>query len=355
MGDRWPGLALPAVETSLKRQASLACVALVPLLVLGLAARPVVAQSTVYGAIESLDDELGTITLLLPPKHEPRQFNLAKANLPVANALGKPLKLTDLHQKQRVALQLDEADDVAAIRLDDNVLWAYIVKTDVKARQLLVKFGRTERLLSVPAAVEVLRDGQKTDLNDLAVGQGIKAIFAADEQTLAQIQCGKGISGVSPYHRWILQSGISLKVDQANRKFQIVTTSQPIKLEDYTFDRDAMLRLFHSSYLLRTTGMAAFHPFCKVSFYYESDSKEVVQISALVPTLVRCRVESVERDARRLTVQTGEKTPPLNVAADAMFRNQKGLATWADVRAEGLVTCGLSLDNREVVYVYIWD
>lgn len=162
--------------------------------------QPCAAQQTVYGAIESLDVDLGTITLLLPPKHEPKQFNLAKPNLPATNALGQPLKLAVLREKQRVALTLDEADDVAAIRLDDNCLWAYVMKVEAKEQQLAIKFGHVQRTLSVPAKTAVLLDGEKVDLSDLKVGQGIKAIFAPD-QTLVQIQCGKGISGVSPYHR----------------------------------------------------------------------------------------------------------------------------------------------------------
>lgn len=318
------------------------------------ASQPCSAQQIIYGAIESLDTELGTITVLLPPKHEPKQFNLAKPDLPTTDALGKPLKVNTLREKQRVALTLDEADDVAAIRVDDNVMWAYALKIDPKEQQLDIKYGRVDRKLEIPAGTPVLIDGEKAALTDLKAGQGIKAIFAADQQKLLQIQAGKGISGVSPYHRWINESGILLKVDQEQKKFQMVTTTERIGIWDYDFYPDAILRLAQSSYLLRTTDVSNLHPYCKISFYYESDSKKVVQVTALVPNLTRKRVEAIDREKRTVTIMVDDKMKTLPVADDAMIRNGKGLTNFGDVEPQGLINCGLTLDCREIVYLYVW-
>jgi Cu/Ag efflux protein CusF len=319
-----------------------------------LSAECCLAQTTAYGILEELDRDIGTITVLLPPKYEAKQYNLSKADLPVSNALGGAVKLADLRDKQRVALLLDDAEDVAAIRVDDNCLWAYVIKVDVATRQLTVKYGHIQRSLPVPADAVMLHDGAKSALDTLKVGQGIKAVFA-EQNRLVQIQTGKGISGVSPYHRWGHQSGVLLKIDHDKKTLQILTLQERFKIEDYEFQPDAILRLTHSSYLLRTTGIDELHAHCKLSFYYESDTKKIVQVSAMAPTIIRRKVDALDRAARRITIEVDGKPLQLSVPKDAMIRTPNGLANWEDVDQGALVTCGLTMDNREAVFLYLWE
>lgn len=318
-------------------------------------ANPVAAQQIVHGTLEELDRELGTITVLLPPKYEPKQFNLSKPDLPVHNALGKALKLTDVREKQRVALSLDDVEDVAAIRVDENCLWGFILKTDQANRQITLKYGHIQRVLHVPADVPVLHDGAKDKLEGIQIGQAIKAVFAGEPARLVQIQTGKGISGSSPYHRWQHQSGVLLKIDHDRDALQILTLQERFKIEDYEFYPDAILRLTHSSYLLRTTGIDELHAHCKLSFYFETDTKKIVQVTALVPALARRKIASLDPASRRITIEGEDAKMSYQVAKDAMIHTSKGPARWEDVELGALISCGLSLDGREVLYLYLWD
>lgn len=332
-----------------------ACLIGLILSVLSLLAPAARGQSTTaYGLIEDLDRDNGTLTLLLAPKQERKEFSLAGRDLPVTDAIGQPLQLADLAARQRVALQLGSDSDVTAIRREDECQWGYVVEVRPEKRELVFKEGHLQRTLAVPDRAVLRIDGQEGQFTDIKTGQGIKAVFAPDRRTLLQLQVGKGI-GSSPYYSLKHQDGVLLKVDHQRRTIQVIVRGERYTVEEYEYQPEALLRLTHSSYQLRTTDIAALQPYCRIFFYYESDARKVVQVSAEVPVLVRRKAEAVDRSGRQLKINANGSAEQLRVATDAMIRTPAGLGRWEDVAKGDLVSCGLSLDGREIVFVYRWD
>lgn len=313
------------------------------------------APPTLLGTIAAIDAATGSLRLTHYSMMKPRELSLARADLPVTDALGKPLKLTDLGPRQRVVVQLGPDGDVIAIRREDPCRWGLVVAVEPAERRLRVQEGYTERQLQVPPEAVVLVDGQKADLAQVEANKAFKAILAPDQRTLLQLECGKGVSSSNPFCKQLSERGILMKIDHDRHTFQILTQEGRFVLQDWEFRPWSAVLWMHSSYRLRSTDIQTLQPYCKVNFQYESDTRQVNRVIAEVPILARRRVTGVQTAERWLTLDTAEQAQKFPVAADVTVRTPEGPGKWDDVAVDVLVSAGLSLDGKEVLYLYLWD
>jgi hypothetical protein len=313
----------------------------------------------VFGVVDSVDAEAGVVSVITPASKEPRKLNLLKRDLPVTHASGDALTLESLRPGQRIMLRLDQDEEyVVAIRVDADCLWGSLAQIDTDKKTLVVRCGgyNTQTIVVTPD-VRLLRDGEPVQLQDLKAAQSVTLVFAPDHRRLLQIQSGRGHSGTSPYGRPAPGGGLLVAVDHARKRLQLITLTERYQHQELEYDEWTDMNLVYSSYHLRDADIHDLRAPCRVSFYYDRDTRRLCSLQVDVPRLVRRTVAKFDRERRKLTLLLDDdQTEEFDVAADAkIMRGYQPTGSLEDVKEGNPVQAGLSLDNKVVIFLQLLD
>lgn len=315
-------------------------------------------EKEIFGTLQALDPETGTVSISRL-RAQDKAFSLQKRDIPVADAAGARLKLTDLKKHQRVALTIASADDeeVVAIRLESDLDWGVITKVDVARKELIANFSQTPRPLKITPKMRVSIDGKTgaaADLSELKPwSHGVKMLLTPDRSTIQEMWINKGKYHSNPYCQRSWVSGFLVRHDPAKKTLSLVTTDryQPMEFE---YDSWTQLRLVHGFSNLRDVPITQLISPSRVQIAYESDNRRTGAIDLEVPTAGRRHITAINQATRKISLEASDDNPAEEfvVAADArIVRQGKEMCTLADVKANYVAFLGLSLDQKEVLYL----
>lgn len=306
------------------------------------------------GTVRFFDAKTGQINIKSQFSENILALSLVSREIPVTNALGEKLKLTDVREELRVTAKIRGEDEVAALKIDGPYLYGVIKRLDPDDRTVVVKDVYGEKTIRIPEAAKVIISGEPGSLRDCKVGGGIQFLMTLDKKTILQVHAGKGIQGRDPLLRVTRFQGMLVEIDHAKRQAQMVVQNADAGLvKTYDVSPDAYLRLLYHLKPIEEVGLDQFSKWVKVYYFVDRDTNRIVNMDAELPVMIRRKVMKLEGDA--LTVEDEHKEKKLTLAANIKVLTPKGEGKVADVAANRIVNCGLSLDRSRVLVVYLWD
>lgn len=314
-------------------------------------------QKEIRGTLQTLDAQVGTLTIAQPPRGEEKTFSLSSRDIPVADAAGARLTLSDLKKLHRVALTTSADDDIVAIRLESEFDWGVVTDVDVARREIIANISHTPRPLRITPKMRVSLDGNDASTINLADvkpwSHGVKVLLTPDRTGIQEMWIERGKHHSNPYCRRPTVTGFLVRHDPVAKSLTLVTTDRYQTME-FEYDSWTQLRLVHYFQTLRNVPIDQLRSPCKASIGYDSDTKRVGVISLEVAMVYRRHVAAIDLQARQLTLAASEEGPAERfvIAADArIVRQGKKQSTLTDVKENYLVSLGLSPDQQEVLYL----
>ena len=308
------------------------------------------------GMIRQVDAKTGAITLKPLYDVTLREFNLASKDVPVTNALGQVLKVADLREELRVIVKLRDDEEIAAIRVDGPYHFGVIKSVNAANRTVSFKDVFGDRTVAIPVDVKIIIKGASGSLADCKVGEPIQMLLSLDKKTILQVQAGGATLSRDPYLRINRSAGIIVDLDRAKRKVQIMQQSLDYGImKSYDLSSDAYLRLMYKLDPLKEVEFDQVAKWTKVSYCVDRDTGKVVNIDAELPFMSRRKVVKLEPMARKITVTEDGIEAVLDLDDAVTVRTPRGEGKLADVIADSIVNCALSLDRSKVLLLYLWD
>ncbi len=310
-------------------------------------------EKDVCGTLQSIDVDKGTITVTLPPYNKPQTYNFSRREIPIHHPLGQALKFEDLRPKSRLNLRLNTIEDVVSMRDDSDYEWGTVLAVDPDKKEFLARCGHAFKTLKIDDIPFRFND-EKGAIKNLKPMQGIKLILAPDRQKVVEIRAGKGVASGNPYCRFINQSGYLLKKDDARKIIQIGSLGDRTRILEFTYDAWTGVRLVVTAHVLRTISMDVVNPPGKVILHFESDRQRISALDVDVPIINRCVVKSYDKEKRALTILTDQEgnAETIPIAADVtMVKDGVRVEPFKEIMEKRLVTLGLSLDQKEILFV----
>ncbi len=336
------------------------CLAL--LLVLPLASIAAAQEKEIFGTLQSLDAELGTVSISQPPKGQEKSFNLFKKEIPITDSFGMRLKLTDLKKLHRLALITSADEDVVAIRVESNFDWGVVTQVDATRNELIANLSHMPRAVKITPQMRVSLDGKTGSAVDLRNvkpwSHGVKILLTPDRTAIQEMWITKSKYHTNPYSQRISITGFLVRHDPEKKTLSLITSDR-YKSVEFEYDSWTQLRLVHYTYTtLRNVPVSQLQSPAKVIVGYDSDTKRATSITLDVPMVLRRTVAAVDLATRKISIEASEEGPAEDflIAADAkILRLGKAPSALADVKVKSIVSLGLSLDQKEVLYVSFAD
>ncbi len=308
------------------------------------------------GAIIALDGKTGTLTLHQLMTDKQHTFSLAAMDLQVTDPLGRKLKLDDLREELRVTAMLRNEAEVVGLRVDGPYQNGMIKTIDKVSQSVTLKGVFGETTYRIPESAKVIVGGKDGSLKQLKAGDAMQVLFALDKKTILQVQIGKGVHSRDPYLRVVRFYGILTELDHAKRRVQVfVQSTDAGVIKTYEVSPDAQLRTMYHLKPVSDVGFEQFSKWVKVYYFVDRDTGKIVNMDADLPIMVRRKVVKFDGGTRKLTVEDELKEKTFDLAADVKVMQPKGDGKLADIAANRIVNCGLSLDRSRVQVVYLWD
>jgi hypothetical protein len=314
-------------------------------------------QKEILGTLQALDAKVGTIAISQPPLGNEKTFSLLNKDIPVTNSLGARLKLTDLKKHHRLVLTIANDEDVLAIRLESDLDWGVLTGVDAARNELMANMSHTPRPLKITPKMRVWIDGKigsAANLKELKPwSHGVKVLLTPDRSEIQEMWINRGKYHTNPYCRRIAVAGFLVRHDPVKQNLALITTERYQQME-FTYDSWTQLQLVHHFQTLRNVPISKLTSPCKVQIGYDSDTKRAGVIKLELPTISRREVAAIDPETRKLSLAAAEESPAevFFVAADAkIVRDGKEPSKLADVKANYVVSVGLSPDQKEVLYL----
>ncbi|MSU76750.1 MAG: hypothetical protein EXS16_01515 [Gemmataceae bacterium] len=325
-----------------------------------LPARLTVAQDEklkdVKGTIRAIDLKTGSLHMQLLYADRQQPFNLGAKELPVFDAIGRPLKLADLRTELRIAAKVRGDDEIAAIHVDGPHRHGTVKKVDVPGRILIVKDPIAEKVISVPVEAKVVALGADYPFEKLKVGDLVQVTYSVDGKTVLKVQTGKGTHMRDPFLRITRYFGIITELDKSKSEASIMVQSIDAGIiKTYPISPSAYLRMMYHTKPVKEISHEQLGKWVKAHYFVNRDTGSIVNIDAELPVLVRRKVVSIDREAKTLTVEDELKEKKLNLASDVRIWTPKGEGRLAEIAAGRIVNCALTLDRGQVQLLYLWD
>jgi len=314
-------------------------------------------EKEILGTLRSLDPEVGVVSLSLPPDGQEKTLSLFKKDIPVTDAAGARLKLTDLKRHHRIALTISSDEDVVAIRLESDVDWGVITHVDVAGKELLANMTQTPRPLKITPKMRVSLDGKTgtaVDLNEVKPwSHGVKVLLTPDRTAIQEMWINKARYHSNPYCHRTTVTGFLVRHDPEKKSLSLITTDryQPMEFE---YDAWTQLRLVHYFQTLRHVPIGQLQTPSRASISYESDNRRTGVISLEAATVSRRHVTALDLETRKISLAASDTNPAEDflIAADARILHQgREPRMLADVKVGYLVSLALSLDQKEALYL----
>lgn len=309
-----------------------------------------------YGSLKSIDAANGTITIQPRELNQPKTLNLFKKDLPITDVYGQKLKLEDLKVKSRLALTTKD-DDVLSICDESNYEWGVTIGYDLDKKEYVARFGNGVHKIKDTPELAVFHHEEKASLADFKPKQSVRVTLSPDRSKPIEIRYGKVSVNGNPYAKVVNHSGFLLKKDAQKKTVMVALIGERHEAFDLHYDAWTSVRLFYSTYLLGYAKMEDVNPYCRINFYYEIDRERLTSLNVDVPIISRHRVAAIDHAKRTITIVTNEegKKETFPVSADVRVLNDTNAGNWTDAKEKSLVTVGLSLDQKEVIFLSIHE
>jgi hypothetical protein len=311
----------------------------------------------VKAVVQSVDANVGTITVLLESgaglakSERIKTFNLARADLPITDGAGKPLKLTDLETDRRVFLKFD-GDDVQAIRVAPPTFFGQLSRLDKASRTVVVTSKIGTRTIQLPMTAKIIDHGQPANFDDLKTGVNAIVYYSEDQKAVLELHSGKGLM---PLVKLVKAVGYMIDVDRDKHTAQIFINFQggdSSVLRETRLAKDATFSLMYQYRPYRDITLKEVGRGLKANFWMDTSTRRLVHVEIEMPTLGRRMVKSVDAAKREIVLEDSEGEKKLQVAASARITFTDGRrGRLEDVEPGMFVNCGLGADRKHVEVV----
>ncbi|MSU79655.1 MAG: hypothetical protein EXS16_16400 [Gemmataceae bacterium] len=307
--------------------------------------------------MQSLDPELGTLSVSQPPKGQAQSFSLVKKDLPITDSSGARLKLTDLKKHDRMVLTTFNDEDVIAIRVESNFDWGVVTHVDVARNELIANLSYMPRPVKITPQMRVSLDGKTGSAVDLREvkpwSHGVRVLLTPDRTGVQEMWITKGKYHGNPYGHRISVTGFLVRHDPVKKTLSLITSDR-YQIVEVAYDSWTQLRLVQNFNTLGNVPVSQLQSPAKVIIGYDSDTRRTTSINLEVPMVLRRHVAAIDLATRKISLEASGDSPAedFRIAADAKItRLGKELCVLADVKVKYIVSLGLSLDQKEVLYL----
>lgn len=311
---------------------------------------------TLYGTLVAIDPKVGTLSLsMMQPKPLVKNFNLADMKLPVTDGLDQQVPLDSLKKNARLAVRIgkDNDDEILAIRDESNIDIGAITGIDLKKSEITTKCGYAQRVLRITPELPIVIDEQPAPINKLKA-TSVDLVLNPERTKVVLVRQGKGMHYGNPYCRYENQAGFLLSRDDAKKTISLITLNERYKPLELNIDAWTHVRLMYSSWTLRDAPVDLIQPYVKMSLYYESDRKRVSTIAIEVPHITRRPFEAMDAKARSITILVDDnQRESFTIAEGTMVLRDYQPIRLEQVPMKGLMTVGLSMDQKEVLFIHL--
>ncbi len=310
----------------------------------------------VKGTIRAIDLKTGSLHMQLLYSDRQQAFNLGGKDLPVLDAIGRPLKLTDLRTELRIAAKVRGEDEIVSVHIDGPHLHGMIKKVDKVGRTLTVKDPIAEKVITVPAEAKVVALGADYPFADLKIGDPVQITYSVDAKTVLRVQTGKGTHLRDPYLRITRFYGIIADLDKSKSEVKMMTQSTDAGLiKTYPISPHAYLRMMYHTKPVKNIGSEQLGKWVKAYYFVDRDTGSIVNIDAELPVMLRRKVVRLDRESKSIVVEDELKEKTLPLASDLQVWTPKGEGRLAEIAEGRIVNCALTLDREQVQLLYLWD
>jgi RNA polymerase sigma factor (sigma-70 family) len=151
----------------------------------------------IQGLLKAIDVKVGTITIESVSRDRnttEKSYNLAAKDIKVSTTVGQAVTLTDLSAGLHVHLQLKEATDVTAIRVDAPSLTGFVAQVDAAKKTITIATGGREATvnttLDVADNARMAINGRAGKLDDVQLRQPVQVMLSLDKKTVLALQSG---------------------------------------------------------------------------------------------------------------------------------------------------------------------
>ncbi len=246
---------------------------------------------------------------------------------------------------------------MVAIRRESDLDFGVVTQVDVARSELIANLSQTPRPLKITPQLRWSIDGKPGSaaaLSDVKPwSHGVKVLLTPDRAAIQEMWINKGKYHSNPYCHPISVTGFLVGHDPARKSFSLITTDR-YQVMEFAYDAWTQLRLVHAFQALRYAPISQLKTPCKAQIAYDSDTRRTGIIHLEVASVSRRRVASVDSAMRKLSLEATDESPAEDflVAADArIVRDGKEPSQLADVKAQQVVSLGLALEQREVLYL----
>jgi hypothetical protein len=333
------------------------CVCAIGIFLLLAPARGEEGKKEVRAVVEEIDAEVGTITVILADAGKSRAdrirtYNLARRDLPVTSGAGKPSRLADLKQEDRVVLNV-LGEDVTAIALAPPQLFGPVIKIDPERRTLEIRSKLGERTVTVPTSAKILGPGAELRFEELKPGSLVLVEFAADQKTVLDVRTGKNLQ---PAAKLIKGTGYLIDIDRERGMTQVLINSaggDHSLLREVPLARDASYSLLLRGKPFRDLGAEEVSRGQKVFYWIDVATRKLAHLQIEMPILGRRTVKAVDRERGQITIDGIEGERTVKLAPRTRIMAAQGAPASLDAIAQKSVTVGLSPDRTTAEIISI--
>jgi RNA polymerase sigma factor (sigma-70 family) len=333
------------------------------------------------GVIKALDLKAGTITILSIRDGDRGEttFNLAGKDIEVFSPVERKATLKDLSPGLRVALSLNDGNDVAAIRVEPVSGFGFVIRTDAQKRTLTLRMPRegerpAEATLRMAPDAGVFINGRRGELTDLDQGVKVQLLLDIDRQTVLSLRAGepqrdferpkeregdRPRDGDRPRERGERDGdrqgrvfGTIIDIDQTKGTINVLI-GREANLEIATFNvaKDAPVKVMFNERPVQELSFKELTKPATANFVLNGD-KTVAAINVSAPSQ-RGRIKAVDAEKRTITLDGEQRSQTLELVPDAKVLLGRQEVRLGEIEPGTMAIVGLTPDRRRVLGVQV--
>jgi RNA polymerase sigma factor (sigma-70 family) len=321
-------------------------------------------ERTALGIVKKFDAKVGTITIqsLRDGDTGEKTLNLAGKDVKVTSNVERAATLEDIREGVRVALILNDNNDVAGIRIEVPMAAAFLLKADPADKTVTIRVERLgEKTLKVAPDARITVGGKAAGLADLQPEQRVLVQLTPDKQTVVAVQAGgrdaprerPGIPDGAREREGGREpgrvGGVIVEIDVAKGTIGLLVGREGnLAITTLNVSKDAKLRLLHGDLPLGELRFADLSKPAQAWVTLDEGQKSATALDVAAP-IVRMRVKAVDASARKVTFAAERVEQTYEFAADAKVRRGRNDVPLNDLQPGMMLMLSLSLDRSKVI------
>lgn len=282
---------------------------------------------------------------------EVKTFNFSKADIPVGNAAGEELKLSDVPAEGLVILKLNAAEDVVSIIAPLPTVRGYLTAVDPKGGKLVLSLSTGPEAIATSPQTKIYLDAKSAALKDLNVGHLTSVTFTRDHKSVVEVRSGKGIGAYLPAMRRL---GVLIDVDRDKRLARIFRSNPKgdvSVLREWPLAKDATFSLNYQRQPVLALKLEEITKGFDVTYWVDQVYNRVVHIDLDMPLLAQRKVKAIDRENRSITILDGEGERVLTLSPRVQVLSKNRPGKLEEVVPGVFVDCGLNPDRKHVEFL----